>query len=185
MVDTATGTNAGGKAPSKLAMLMDAPLQATGADIPEGSYGATLYGFSEPTEMDATKSKFYKQGDPPKKVMFEAYFGLYDKNGVPARVEYFLPVPDGGVTNRKSNVYKMLKSLATGTPLIAADGSFAKGTTLKSFMGLNAVLAVKKNDKDFPNVASVGPKMDGVKYPTLEECQKIVVEPEASDNIPF
>lgn len=181
MTTANTGTNKEGK-PS-LAALLDAPLQATGGDVPPGSYGGTLIGFSEPIEMDATKSQFYKPGQPAKKLMFEATFGVFDKQGTPTAVEYFLPFPEGGITNRKSNVYKMLKALAMGSDLIDANGNFAKGTTLKSFYGKQGVLNIKTNDKSFPVIESVGAFMDGAKYPTMEQCKAIVSV--GSDDLPF
>lgn len=179
---TTAGTNAGGKAPSKLDELMNAPLKATGGDVPPGSYGGVLFGFSEPIEMDATKSKFYKQGQPAVKLMFEASFGILDKTGGATFVELFMPFPDGGAANRKSTLYKTLKALATGTSLMDADGNFSKGTTLKSFVGLKAVLTVKNNDREFPNVESVAPPIEGARYPTMEQLKAIPME---SDNIPF
>lgn len=175
-------TNEAAKTPSKLDTLMDAPLQATGNEISEGSHGGTLFKFGEPFELDNTKSQFYKSGDPEKRLVFEAYFGLYDTNGILTSLELLLPFPEGGATNRKSKVYKTLKSLAVGTKLIDDKGTFAKGTTLKSFFGLPGVLAVKKNAKEFPVIESVAPKMDGVKYPSLKECESITIQ---SDKIPF
>lgn len=171
------------KEPSKLDTLMDAPLQATGNEISEGSHGGTLFKFGEPFELDNTKSQFFKAGDPEKRLVFEAIFGLYDTNGALTALELLLPFPEGGATNRKSKVYKTLKSLATGTKLLnEKDGSFSKGTTLKSFLGLPGVLAIKKNKKEFPTIESVAPKMDGVKYPTLKECESITIE---SRDLPF
>lgn len=173
-----------------LAGVLDAPLQAAGSEIPPGSYGATLYGFSEPWEMDTSKSKFRKANDPPTKTVFEAEFGVFDKNGVVSRLEYLLPFPDGGVTNRRSNVFKLLKCLASGTDLInEKSGAFKQGTTLKNFFGMSCILTVEKNDQDFPNVKGAAPMLDGVKKPTLEECQTIVVPVDApratGGDVPF
>ena len=182
MTETATGTNAGGKAPSKLDELMNAPLKATGGDVPAGSYGGILYAFGEPVEMDATKSQFYKQGQPAKKLMFEVSFGIFDKSGGVTSVEYFIPFPDGGAANRKSNLYKMLKALASGTALMNAEGNFTAGTTLKSFIGLRGVLSVKLNAKEFPNIESVAPWLDGAKCPTLEQCKDLTAD---SGELPF
>src|SRR5882757_5649931 len=113
---------------SRLEELMDSDLQVTGADIPDGTYAAMLFEFSEPWEMDATKSKFFKAGDAATKTVFHASFGLIDKGGTLQRVDHMLPFPDGGAANRRSNVYKLLKAVATGKPeLIKEDGNFAKG----------------------------------------------------------
>ncbi len=164
-------------APSKLESALDAPLVATGAEIPDASYGGTLFEFGEPFELDATKSKFYKKGQPPTKIVFEASFGIYDANGQPARLDLLCAFPDGGLTgskvNKRSNVYKMLASLAAGSDLIDKNGNFAKGTTLRKFIGTKGVLAVKKNSADWPAIEKVGPFMEGAKYPTLEECKAI------------
>lgn len=166
----------------KLDDVLNQPLKTTGSDVPEGSYPGTLYKFGEPFEVDNTRGKFYKEGQPSKRVVFEACFGIYDKVGKLESIEYLIPVPDGGAANKKSNLYKMLKGLATGTALMTAEGEFAPGTSLKSFIGATGVVAVKKNDQDFANVSGVGPKMDGAKYPTLEECKALQGSSEA---IPF
>jgi hypothetical protein len=165
----------------KLEDVLNQPLKTTGSDIPEGSYPATLYKFGEPFEVDNTKGKFYREGQPKTRVVFEACFGIFDKSGKLESLDYLIPVPDGGAANKKSNLYKMLKGLATGTALMSSEGEFAAGTTLKSFVGTNGVVSVKKNDQDFANVSGVAPKMEGAKYPTIEECATL----KGSDNIPF
>jgi hypothetical protein len=178
-------TNATEKPKSKLDQLMEAQLTVTGADIPEGSYGATLFEFSEPFEMDNTKGKFFKQGDPAKKVVFEASFGIYDKAGQLQRLDHLLPWPDGGAANRRSNLYKMLGKLAAGTALMKEDGSFASGTTLKSFIGRAVVVSVKKNAKEFPVIEGFAAMMDGVKKPDLEACKTLERVLEGDGTIPF
>lgn len=177
-------TNATEKPKSRLESLMDAPLVVTGSDIPEGSYGGTLFEFSEPFEMDNSKSKFRKPGDPDKVLKFEASFGIYDKSGQIQRLDTLLNWPDGGAANRRSTLYKMLSKLAVGTKLIKEDGAFAQGTTLKSFIGMGAVLSVKKNAKDFPQVESFAAMMEGVKRPDLEAC-KGLDKVEGDSTIPF
>lgn len=167
---------------SELDAMMDAPLQASGNEIQAGSYPGILYKFGAPFDMDQTKSKFYRPGQPEKRKMFHAQFCVYDKNGVPAQLDYMIAFPTEGLANRRSNLFKMLKALSAKSDLVGKDGGFKKGTSLKSFIGLKAVLTVEMNEKDFPNVKNVGPEMDGVKYPTLKEAKEL---PAGSDNIPF
>lgn len=170
---------------SRLEAAMDQEIQVTGAEIPPGSYPAILVGFSEPWEMDNTKSKFRKEGDADTKTVFELEFALYDKEGVPALLESLCAFPDDGLANRRSTLYKTLKALATGSTLInEASGAFAKGTKLSSFVGKRCVLVVKKNDKDWPSVENIAPGMDGLKYPTMEEA-KAIPRAEKSGDVPF
>lgn len=168
---------------------MGEDLQVTGADIPDGTYAAMLFEFSEPWEMDATKSKFFKTGDAATKTVFHASFGLIDKGGTLQRIDQMLPFPDGGGANRRSNVYKLLKALAVSKPgqLIKEDGNFVKGVKLSSFLGLTCMLGIKKNAKDFPQIESVVAPVDGLKYPTLEACKDLPKSESAggSDDLPF
>lgn len=183
--DHMSETNTTQQPKSKLEALMTTQLAVTGADIPEGSYPGTLFEFSEPWEMDNKQSKFYRPGQPEKKVVFEASFAIFDKAGAIQRLEYLLPWPDGGAANRRSNLYKMLGKLANGTKLIREDGAFAQGTTLASFLGLTGILQVKKNAKDFPNIESLAARIDGLKYPSLEDCKGLDKIDNAGDVIPF
>jgi hypothetical protein len=172
---------------SALEALMDAELKVTGADIPDGSYAAMLFEFSEPWSMDATKSKFYKDGDDKLKTVFHASFGLIDKAGILQRLDYMMPWPDGGGANRRSNFYKVLKNISVGKNLIKEDGNFAKGTKLSSFVGLTCMLGVKKNAKEFPQVDSVIAPVEGLKYPTLAACKDLPKNEmsHGSDDVPF
>jgi len=169
------------KADVNLDDILDAEVKVTGADIPEGSYPATLFGFGEPFKL-AVSDKFKKKDGPTHRVVFELRFGLFDKTGTLQELQHMVPIPEGGEVNRKSNLYKSMKALAGGdAKYIDENGNFTKGTKLTSFLGRNVVLGVKKNSKDWPQVETVASKMDGVKYPTLEECATL----KASDNIPF
>ncbi len=161
------------KAPS-LADVLDQETKTTGNDIPVGSYPATLYGFSEPFFVK-TAEKFRKPGQPEKRLVFDAKFGIFDKTGQVTDITYLIPVPDGGKVNRKSNMYKMLSALAAGNPeLISTEGNIK--AKLPQFFGRNAVLSVEKNDQDWPTVRGVAPMMAGAKYPTLEDCKGLVSE---------
>lgn len=166
----------------KLEDVLGAELSRSGSDIPEGNYPGTLYGFGETFKV-RTSMKFKKPGDPDERVVFEAKFGLVTKDGVQT-TDYLLPVPDGGMANRRSNLYKMLKAMRGGDEkFFLPDGNFAKGVTLKGFIGSNAMVQMKRNEKDFPQVESVSGPATGIKYPTVEES--VAAEPKGSDHIPF
>ncbi len=165
-----------------LADIENQELRATGQDIPDGSYGATLFGFTEPFWMPVSE-QFRKPGQPEKRLCFDARFGFYDKAGQLTELTYLMPVPDGGAANRKSNLYKVLKALSAGNvELINAEGNIPKGVKLASFVGRSGVLSVIKNKKDWPQISSVSPRMDGIKYPTVEECKANL---KGSDGTPF
>lgn len=170
------------KAAPSLKDVMNAPLRVTGNDIPAGSYGGVLFGFSEPF-MIPVSEQFRKEGGPKERAVFEARFGVYVK-GKAEEVDYLIPVPDGGAANRRSNLYKMLRALGTGNNKLLTDEGFAEGVNMQAFIGCTGVVAVKHNAKDFPQIESVAPKMDGVKYPTLEECKGLDA-PASSEAIPF
>lgn len=162
--------------------ITSAPLKTTGNEIPTGSYGSTLFGFGAPFRVK-TAEKFRKPGQPETRVVFDARFGTFDKDGQLVELTYLLPVPDGGAANRKSNVYKMLKALAgSDTKLIAENGNLVEGVTLKSFYGKTGVLAVEQNTEGWPQVKGVTARMEGIKYPTVEECQANL---KGSDGVPF
>jgi hypothetical protein len=164
----------------RLKDLMGAKLKVTGADLPAGSYPAILYGFGEP-EMMAVSERFQKPGRPKERAVFEAHFGVYDKKGAIQNLNYLLPVPNDGAANRKSNLFKMLRSLGAGDGKLWNGDGFAEGVSLESFLGKEGVLNVKMNEKEFAQVDAVAPRMDGVKYPTLEECKAL----ESSEDVPF
>ena len=151
--------------------LMDADLEVTGADIPEGAYPATLMGFSDAFKIP-TSEKFRKPGQPEKRTVFEARFAVYDKQGSVQEVDYLLPIPEGGAANRKSNLYKMLRTL--DPKRFTKEGAFTKGSNLKAFLGSNCVLNVKLNDKEWPQVDSIGSKIDELKYPTEKEYKPLL-----------
>ncbi len=171
------------KSDVNLADVLGAQLKVSGSDISAGSYGGILCGFGEPFKIDNTKGKFYKPGQPVTRDVFDANFGLYDKEGNVAVISMLIPVPDGGAANRRSNLYKTLKALGTGDDsLILKDGNFASGASMGKFIGRPCSLAIKINSSDWPEVESVTPAMNGVKTPTLEECKKAMAE---SEGIPF
>lgn len=166
----------------KLDDIVGAEVKVTGADIPEGSYPATLFAFGQPFKVPVS-DEFKKKDGPTHRIVFELRFGLFDKSGTIQELQYMVPVPEAGEVNRKSNLYKAMKSLAAGdTKYIDDQGNFTKGTKLTSFVGRNVVLGVKKNKKEWPQIESVAPKMDGAKYPSLEECKKLLT---SSEDIPF
>lgn len=159
--------------------LMDAPLEATGSDVPDGSYPATLFGYTKPFKLEVAP-QFRKPGGPTHKTVFEMRFGLLDQKGQLVELDKLVNVPDGGGANRKSNLYKALRSLAPEK--FDEEGSFKKGVNLKSFIGQQCVLGVKKNKQDWPAVETINPRMAGAKYPTVDECREKLT---GSQDIPF
>ena len=154
------------EAASKDMDFLNAPLVRTGSDIAEGNYAGVLADFGKPFEL---KDNFAKEGEPLMKTVFEAIFVIASKDG-PQTVDYLLPLASGGMANRKSNVYKMLKALrGTDTKFFLPDGNFAKDVTLSAFLGSPAMIQVKKNAKEFPAVEAVTGPVDGVKVPTAKE----------------
>ncbi len=179
-----TGETTMSESAPSLRTIMEAPLKATGADIPAASYGATLLGYGDPF-MIAVAEKFKKPGQPEKRAVFEANFAIFVKDQI-TEISYLIPVPDGGATNRKSNLFKMLRALGGSDPkLFNAEGEVFASPNVKlvDFVGKTCVLSVKKSDKDFPQVESVGKPMDGVKYPSLEDARKALSI--SSEGIPF
>lgn len=167
---------------SKLDNLLDAPLVKTVAvDIPPGTYPATLIGFSD---VRLIKDGFAKPGRPDMKQVFDMDFAIRVKDGSIETISHMVNVAEGGMTNQKSNLYKALKLMGgpPGKKLFDDDGNYVSGTTLRSFIGSNAILNVGKNKKDFPSVESLGAPAEGPKYPEKEEIEKALA---ASDGVPF
>jgi len=186
MSDTKTDTTEGKRMESDVNLddILGAEIKLTGADLPPGSYPATLFGFGAPFRMKVTE-QFKKEGGPEYKDNFDLRFGVVDKQGNLVEQTYMVGVPDGGEVNRKSNLFKALLALSNGDPkVINEKGEVAKGLKLKSLIGRNCVLNIEKNKKDFPQVASVAQKLaaEGVKYPSLEECKKLLT---SSEGVPF
>lgn len=172
------------EAAPKLDDVLGKELHRTGSDIPEGSYPGTLYGFGEPF-MLAVSPQFRKPGQPDERPVMELKFGIFTKDGLQA-VQRLVPVPENGAANRRSNLYKDLKSMRGADPAVFDNqGNFVKGVNLQTFIGSNATIQVKKNAKDFPTVEQVASPMQGVKFPTLEECEKLKELEAASEDIPF
>lgn len=160
--------------------LVGAELQATGAEIPDGSYGAVLFAFGKPFRLKQSE-KFRKEGQPEFRDCFDLRFGLYDKDGNLAELTYLSGIPDGGKVNRRSNLFKALRAVG-GETMIDKEGNFAKGVKLSSFLGKPCVLGVKKNKDEWPNIDSIAPPMAGVKVPSLDECKALLT---SSQNVPF
>jgi hypothetical protein len=153
--------------------------KVTGTDVAEGTYPGTLYGYSEPFWL-AQSEKFKKPGQPDKKLMVRAEFGLRLKDGKIGEAGMMFQVPNGEI-HRKSNSYKFVKALASGDPeLMNAEGDVAASFTLKKLIGKHASVSVKNNEKGFPQVEGLLPPIDGAKYPTLEECKSL-----GSEDVPF
>jgi hypothetical protein len=172
----------------KLEDVLGSELHRSGSDIPEGSYPGTLYNFGEPF-MLASAPQFVKPGQPAERAVFEMQFAIITKDGIQG-VQHLVPVPEGGASNRRSNLYKALKMLrGTDPEYFEKDGNFAKGANLKKFVGSTCVVQVKKNAKDFPTVEALASPVDGMKFPTMEECKRLEAELAAADTgdgtIPF
>lgn len=153
--------------------------KVTGTEVPEGTYPGTLYGYSEPFWLK-TSEKFLKPGQPEKRLMIRAEFGLRLKGGNVESAGMMFQVPQGEI-HRKSNSYKFVKALASGDAELMNDkGDVAASFTLKKLIGKSAMIAVKNNDKGFPQVEGLLPPIDGANYPKLEECKDL-----GSEGIPF
>lgn len=163
----------------KLEDFLDKPIIATGADIVEGSYPGTLFAYSAPFKVP---NNFAKEGEPTTRVVFEMRFGIFDKKGGLAEVTRLLPTPENGKLNRRSNAYKAAAALCAGDATMMKGEDFTSEFSFAKLIGKNAVLAVSKNAKDFPQVDAVGAKMAGAKYPSLEDCKKMLG---GSGHIPF
>ena len=167
------------KTPVTLESVLNAPLSRSGTDVPEGNYPGALAAFGEPFELE---DKFPKPGRPVMKMVFEARFAVMTKEGVQV-VDYLIGVPDGGAANRRSALYKMLKSLrGTDPKFFASDGTFAKGVTLAAFVGSPCTVQVKMNTKEFPTVEAVTGPVDGAKVPNVKDIAAALA---ASEKVPF
>lgn len=159
--------------------VLNKPQKITGTEVPEGTYPGTLYGYSEPFWL-AQSEKFKKPGQPDKKLMVRAEFGVRLKDGKVETTGMMFQVPQGEI-HRKSNSYKFVKALAMGdAELMNADGDVAASFTLRKLIGKTAMVSVKNNDKGFPQVDGLLAPVDGAKYPTLEECKDL-----GSEGVPF
>ena len=167
------------KSDVKLDDLMGAEMKLTGADIPPGSYGVILFGYSEPFRMKQSE-KFKKKDSPEYRDLFDLRFGLFDKSGSVVEQTYLCGIPDGGELNRRSNLYKALKAI--GLEFFDKEGSLRKGTKLSSFIGKVGVANIEANKDDWPQIKSLGGPMDGAKYPTLEQCKELLT---SSQGVPF
>lgn len=153
--------------------VLNQEVKATGAEITEGSHPGVLFGFGQPFKLSSNFG-------PPRDV-FDLRFAMYDRNGVVAEVCILCPVPTGGELHRRSKMYKIAKALANGDASLMKGEDFVSGFKLTSLLGRPAILAVKKNAKDFPQVDSVNPPMAGAKFPTAEECKTLASSP----GVPF
>lgn len=169
-----------------LDVVLSAPLKTTGSDIPEGSYPGVLYVFGEPFMIEGSAA-FAKPGISNVKAVFDVGFAVRTKDGSVQSIDYLLPViSQNGGAHRRSKLYKMLRALrGSDSKFFKQDGSgdFADGITLQSFIDSQGVVQVKKNKKDFPMVEIVASPIDGLKYPTKEECDKLIAR--ESEDIPF
>lgn len=153
--------------------------KVTGTEVPEGTYPGTLYGYSEPFWLNQSE-KFKKPGQPDKKLMVRAEFGVRLKDGKVETSGMMFQVPNGEI-HRKSNSYKFVKALALGdAELMNEKGDVSASFTLKKLIGKQAMVSVKNNEKGFPQVDGLLAPVDGAKYPTLEECKAL-----ESEGIPF
>lgn len=167
----------------KLADIINAKQKVTGNDVPEGTYPGTLYGYSDPFWL-TTAERFRKPGQPEKRLMIRAEFGITLQKGGLESVGMMFPVPQGEL-HRKSNAYKFVKALASSDPeIMNANGDVSDSFTLARLIGKTAMLAVKNNEKGFPQVDGLLPPLDGGKYPSLEDC-KPLAESGDSGKVPF
>ncbi len=169
-----------------LAAVLEAPLKTRGSDVPEGSYPGTLFTFGEPFMIEGSAA-FAKPGVSNVKAVFEVGWAVRTKDGSVQSIDYLLPViSQNGGAHRRSKLYKMLRALRGSDPkFFKQDGSgdFADGITLRSFIDSSGVVQVKKNKKDFPVVETIASPIDGLKYPTKEECEKLIAR--ESEEVPF
>lgn len=185
MSDTQQETRKRESANVDLKTVLGGALKATGAEIPDGTYPAVLVGFGEPFLLE-TAEKFRKAGKPTKRTVFEALFCIHDKHKAPTIMTYLLPCPENGGINKRSNLYKMLRSLtaAEKAALMDKNGDFTSGTSLESFFGAKGMLNIKQNEKEWPSVEAVAGPMDGAKYPDDADVKR-AVESHSSEGIPF
>lgn len=158
---------------------MNAPLQTVGTDIPEGSYPGTFLGFGEAKLLPST----FKPGTTEIRMPAETAIRL--KDGSVEVVDGLISPPDGGKVNRKSNLGKLLKVLANGDAKLwdKERDALASGATLGMFVGKTCMVSVKMggSKKDFPTVGGYMMPVDGLKYPTGEECKAVT----GSEGVPF
>jgi len=150
---------------------MDVPLTTVGTDIPEGTYPGTFTGFGEAKYLDSG----FKPGEVQLRMPAEVAIRLKDGSCEP--VDGLVGPPDGGKMNRKSNLGKLLKVLANGDPKLwdKERDALAAGAKLSDFKGRPCMVAIKLGgkNKDFPTIGGYMAPVDGLKYPTAEECAKL------------
>jgi hypothetical protein len=159
---------------------MNAPLVTVGTDIPEGTYPGTFVGFGEAKLLDST----FKPGTKELRMPAEVVIRL--KSGACEQVDGLISPPDGGKVNRKSNLGKLLKTLANGDTKLwnTAEDKLQEGVTLGAFVGRTCMVAIKMGGqkKDFPTIGGYMQPVDGLKYPTAEECK---AASGGSEGVPF
>ncbi len=133
-------------------------------DVTAGSYPATVYGVGEPKTIP---SQFH----PGARLVFEVNVAIRTKTGTVQRVGYLLPVGEGGV-HKRSNMYKMLAALG------ASDKELEGGSAFGDYLGRSCLATIEINEKGFPKVTGFAPAVDGLKYPTAEECARLVEDAE-------
>lgn len=177
-------SNENNENPPSLDDFLNTPLKKTGVDLPSGSYPATFFAWGKPWMIENVK--FRKEGQPSKKPVIEARFAVRAPDGSVQLVEYLMSYvrPDGA--NRLTTMYKMLRSMKGGDSKYYKQdnsGDFADGINPRSFLGANAVIQISKNKDGFPKIDSVNSPIDGLKYPTQQECKSL--ETEVSEGVPF
>lgn len=159
---------------------MDEALVTVGTDIPEGSYPGTFVRFGEAKYMDSG----FKPGEQQLRMPAEVVIRL--KDGSCELVDGLVGPPDGGKVNRKSNLGKLLKVLANGDTKLwdKEKDALAAGVKLSDFKGRPCMVAIKMggSKKDFPTIGGYMMPMDGVSYPTGDECKAAVG---SSEGLPF
>lgn len=159
---------------------MNAPLVTVGTDIPEGTYPGTFVRFGSAKYMESG----FKPGEQQLRMPAEVVIRL--KDGTCELVDGLVGPPDGGKVNRKSNLGKLLKVLANGDGKLwdKEHDALAAGVKLSDFAGRTCMVAIKMggSKKDFPTIGGYVSPVDGLKYPTGEECKAAVG---SSEGIPF
>lgn len=145
----------------------NAPVEATGADIPEGSYPGCLRKFGEAMWLKST----FKEEE---QLRIEVEFAVRLKDGTVETIDGLMNPPTDGKVNRKSNLFKLIK--AAMPDAINAQGQFVKGFKLNDLIGKPLVVSVGKNSKEFATYKGVAAPIDGLKYPTAEELAALVSE---------
>jgi hypothetical protein len=159
---------------------MNAPLTTVGTDIPEGTYPGTFTGFGEAKLLESS----FKPGTKELRMPAEVVIRL--KSGDCETVDGLISPPDGGKVNRKSNLGKLLKCLANGDAKLwdQAGDKLVAGVTLGAFIGRPVMVAIKMGGqkKDFPTIGGFMAPVDGLKFPTAEECKALTG---SSEGVPF